>query len=855
MEIRPASDHSILRYAAGALAAGPLTTEDLLSRYSVDGPSLGPNGESRMAGLLDSSSQFIELDGERWASTTMLLDGITWTTRLSPDDVTKEEIVLGDDLILVAWRLLDEPARLPTGIALRVIEADDGTESLAGPPGWLAECGPGLVGVRLVGDIITVEAIGEPCEPDPSLLEALRVTFAQNAESDDTSDVLADDDRPPEPLVSMSHEDLLWEAVADFPDVFRRGPVPPLADLLAAAGLEHDGFSVAEPGFDWAARDASMADRWLASSFGLNPEQVIRFQMLSGAEIALSAGDDHPFGPPDEVEGASILLAACLHDEKVATAFWIHHRQQGAGPTRLIAFADRLLVHVSEPDLLAAGVRWLRARALDHAGQALEAERELTLAVASGADLPHAQRALAAFSADRGDARRAMSLVRQATANEADKGTAKDAGTGSGTADGKFTLLEEVTGWATHRPRPTAGRNDPCPCGSGRKYKVCHLDRELHPIVDRGGWLYAKACRYLRDGREADVAGELAHTMAGASRRGWEFGRDLQDSELVADLALCEAGIFDDFLAERHALLPDDEAMVAARWQLVERSLFEVERVEDDRLWLRDVRSGDRIVVTNVRADRRTTPGTYLIGRPLPIGETWRAYAGFVPVISLVDEALAALDERDPFELAELLGRCLALPVIQNTDGQDLAFHELLFAVGDVAAARVVLARELSDDGDGSFSLVRDSRNQRDTVIVQFRLEGDRLRVEANSDERAREAEALVGRLLPDAVLIDHDLRDFDEVMEEAQTRGPGIGPGQGDPDDDAAFPPEMIEEIARMLEARWLSEPVPALGGLTPRQAAADPVRRLDLDRLLRQFSGMPGPMDVSRLRADLAM
>jgi hypothetical protein len=26
--------------------------------------------------------------------------------------------------------------------------------------------------------------------------------------------------------------------------------------------------------------------------------------------------------------------------------------------------------------------------------------------------------------------------------------------------------------------RPTLGRNDPCHCGSGRKYKACHLDKD-----------------------------------------------------------------------------------------------------------------------------------------------------------------------------------------------------------------------------------------------------------------------------------------------------------------------------------------------------------------------------------------
>ena len=28
------------------------------------------------------------------------------------------------------------------------------------------------------------------------------------------------------------------------------------------------------------------------------------------------------------------------------------------------------------------------------------------------------------------------------------------------------------------RPTPPPGRNDPCYCGSGKKYKLCHLDKD-----------------------------------------------------------------------------------------------------------------------------------------------------------------------------------------------------------------------------------------------------------------------------------------------------------------------------------------------------------------------------------------
>ena len=102
---------------------------------------------------------------------------------------------------------------------------------------------------------------------------------------------------------------------------------------------------------------------------------------------------------------------------------------------------------------------------------------------------------LAGFRADRGDAAGALRLLVQAGVEPEPTTTSDD-----DRDDGEL-LWDEVEGFATHRPRPTARRNDPCPCGSGRKYKACHLGRETHSLDDRAGWLYLKACRFLRDRR------------------------------------------------------------------------------------------------------------------------------------------------------------------------------------------------------------------------------------------------------------------------------------------------------------------------------------------------------------------
>ena len=71
---------------------------------------------------------------------------------------------------------------------------------------------------------------------------------------------------------------------------------------------------------------------------------------------------------------------------------------------------------------------------------------------------------------------------------------------------------------------------------------------------------------------------------------------------------------------------------------------------------------------------------------------------------------------------------------------------------------------------------------------------------------------------------------------------------------------PQMLSHAAAYIaeyERTWLDEPVPALGGVTPREAAADPTRRGDLIALLNSFpsAGSPLQMDGERLKRALGL
>ena len=78
--------------------------------------------------------------------------------------------------------------------------------------------------------------------------------------------------------------------------------------------------------------------------------------------------------------------------------------------------------------------------------------------------------------------------------------------------------------------------------------------------------------------------------------------------------------------------------------------------------------------------------------------------------------------------------------------------------------------------------------------------------------------------------------------------------------------PEDVPEEMTRALEAYlrqrelvWLDESIPALGGLTPREAVDDPTRGEDLLSLLRELGDMNAAgangFDADRLRGLLGL
>ena len=824
-----------LRDAVLAALGGEVMTLAAL-RARLGPPWDRPVGRDDLDRLLQSDTSFLEVS-RGFVSTPALLEGTTWTVHIDPDDGAEGFVRTHPDLSVLAWWLIGDDVAIldEAGRHLGVLETDgwmvDGedTDVVLGPEGWLDGLSGGWARVDVVGGALRWSQLERPPSATRAQVDAVRAGFERAVDEAEEQRSVHLAPVPPG-LRFVAGSSSVEEALLIDPGAFRDDPIPRLGDLYAAAGLVQRGAIVAHEGFDWDTLTAWQDRNRLVMSYQLTPTTA---DALAGFLTELDAS-------LDESTGVGTPALSVLDDGAIAAAAW-QELERRALPLEDLA---RIAGASATSDTPSIGAAWLRSRVLDRSGDATAAHEVLEAAVGPDCEHRPALVDLAGLRADRGDAVGALRLLTQAGV---------DPETDDDELEPGELLWDEVEGFATSRPRPTARRNDHCPCGSGRKYKVCHLGRETHSLDDRAAWLFAKARRFLHDRRPYAVE-ELAALVVDEIDDDDLFDR-LVDGPLLDDVVLHEDGVFSEFLAARDHLLPDDEAMLAAQWALVDRGVFEVLDTTAAQLELRDVARGDRIRVVNVQPGASTRPGMLLVGRPLPVGETYRAFSGFVPLpLGRQDTMLEAIEAGDSEAIANVLASIFAPPQLANTDGHKLAGHTITWRVArprDVSAALV--GAGLMADGDDEWTLIRDSKNQDDTLIASAALRSKELTVEVNSAERAAELKQLVADALPDAELIDVEVEPF----KMPANRVPTSGTRPADVND-PAIRAALAEHVAG-YERRWLDESIPALGGRTPREAAADPIGREELNRLLASFP-VPdedeiGMMSPARLRAALGL
>ncbi len=453
-------------------------------------------------------------------------------------------------------------------------------------------------------------------------------------------------------------------------------------------------------------------------------------------------------------------------------------------------------------------------------------------------------------------------------------------------------------------------RNDPCPCGSGKKYKRCHgvSDREIsaRPEPSRASALKALdsqlSDRLLRFARKRHGPNWLQDVLV---THGLLEDGELSEAELPFVIpwllhSMVDAEgrltLADEWRSQARAASPDEELLLDA-YQAAWVSLWEVAEVEPGvGSRLKDVLTTEERFVLDVSSSRTmrrfdtllaivlTCDGVSFFGgahaQPLtpryaePVIREARRLCRVrtrpVPLVKLRDPDMQ-LDLLTLWNLAAENMRTQPPPFLQNSDGDPLLLTKddfALLAPRDAVVPRLATltgAQGPEQEGDSiAFAITKAGnamhKSWDNTVVGRIVVSATRLTVETNSTRRADALRSQVEAHM-------HGVVRFRLRTEEntAQLVAAAMASGAGTTGREHQHaPPEMALALRQFREQHmkdWLDEAIPALGGLTPRKAARSPNARPKLELLLKEFDQNEARLpeeqriDLSAVRAALRL
>jgi SEC-C motif len=425
------------------------------------------------------------------------------------------------------------------------------------------------------------------------------------------------------------------------------------------------------------------------------------------------------------------------------------------------------------------------------------------------------------------------------------------------------------------------GRNDPCPCGSGKKFKKCCLGKQEGAVAftarDReSGWarLIDFAFRAELD-EELDAAEALFWS-------GWRQAHDDEEARTAMDLVESDAAfntwfaldfrlasgqtVLDRMLQREAARLPPGEREYLGRMRDTHLRAYQVTDVKageglqlidlwtGEQIWVRERLATSQLVRWDLLAVRlmRGAEGDLVIdGQPylypvrskdVLLRDVKRAYRDFKRATPFAQPELTDFFKR----IGMLFHYCWLewvalrpLPKLVTAEGDPLIFAKAIFDVQDRETLLAALARhpDLHSEDDGEYVWTEDAPNFR-RALGRFIPRDDRLVLETTSQQRVERGRKLLESLAGEAVrFLVTEYEDPARAMERVAS-----SPVRHDEVDEV--PAEIQEQLAseyfEQHYRKWPDEPLPALGNRTPREAARLKRVRPKLVALLQEFENM---------------
>ena len=425
------------------------------------------------------------------------------------------------------------------------------------------------------------------------------------------------------------------------------------------------------------------------------------------------------------------------------------------------------------------------------------------------------------------------------------------------------------------------GRNDPCPCGSGSKYKKCCLGK-LAASLEAVAWQNVQARQWIQVDQHlsAELLGLLqehpGEIEACLDRL------DLPEDEMNLGFAL-------NWMAHR---LPVHGLTMAQRFQLKGKmssemrqllecqldsplSIFEVLEIQPGRgIRLQDVLQNQEHFVWDVGLSQSVPANAGMLGWVLTPGQVTFSGAFFPNMLPpVMFQKLRDVAKKKRLQRKDLLGAKgevlirmwqesvdafshAPAPELANTDGDPLAWVEDRFAFppgqkGDVWAALLTLpGAQAHDPRTIGFSEDRPGGMLDNISIGTARFEEEELVLNSNSTKRADRLRKMVEKACAglDLKKKRRKTRDFT-----------GSTPVGAPASQDLMQLPEVQAKIAQMrqqMNEKWLELKNPLLDGRSPRELARSKAGRARLETVLKEFEyrGDP-PEEVLWLRQQLGL
>jgi hypothetical protein len=423
------------------------------------------------------------------------------------------------------------------------------------------------------------------------------------------------------------------------------------------------------------------------------------------------------------------------------------------------------------------------------------------------------------------------------------------------------------------------GRNDPCPCGSGKKYKQCCLKAEQAKIAsDRSeavpkaiNWLFTKYGQTAREALDEGFFGGLdddeyamLQDLPGDSYQGiminameWFLADGVMtikgQEHRVADLLLDRGGPL--FSAEQRQWIELLTTMPL--------SLYEVVAViPGESMTLRDVMLPESppVVIREKSGSQQANLYDLMAARILPVENHFElsgaVYAfprsrswdlleelrdemeGVEPDSPLAKEITSVII---PYHWLQLFVNAFEMPqLVDHLTGEPLLFVTDHYWVQNWTALDQALSGEADIEGcreegwnrlfEGEDGLIRrylsiDAGKRQDRIKVSYRTQ-------QYADEGRPWFEAVAGTAV---AFVSREISDPKGMLANLQ---PNESKETSAP---VELPPEMLTEIIekriRQLYADWADKPLPILGDRTPRKAIQTPEGLEQVKFLLRTY------------------